>query len=207
MFVVVYAVFLWVSVAVAARGVHFTDRILSPLMVGLILAVVMAGQVSWSSSPARYVVPALLGLVAVVGVAHDGQLERDAARAAGSYREPFYVQWRSSSLIKRVEALPADTVVYSNLPGPLWMVTGRHVLGLPDPRLPAGAGVNPDYSAQLRVTRGDLAQNHGVVVDLTGKLSRYLTARGHWTPPAQLAPRLGIVAPRGAGGDAMLRGE
>lgn len=206
-FVVVYAVFLWVSVAVAARGVHFTGRILSPLMVGLILAVVMAGQVSWSSSPARYAVPALLGLVAVVGVAHGGQLERDAVRAAGSYREPFYVQWRSSSLIRRVEALPAGTVVYSNLPGPLWVVTGRHVLGLPDPRLPAGAGANPDYAAQLRVTRGDLARNHGVVVDLTGKLSRYLTARGHWPPPAQLAPRLGLVAPRGARGDAILRRE
>ena len=206
-FVVVYAVFLWVSVAVAARGVHFTGRILSPLMVGLILAVVMAGQVSWSSSPARYAVPALLGLVAVVGVAHGGQLERDAVRAAGSYREPFYVQWRSSALIRRVEALPAGTVVYSNLPGPLWVVTGRHVLGLPDPRLPAGAGANPDYAAQLRVTRGDLARNHGVVVDLTGKLSRYLTARGHWPPPAQLAPRLGLVAPRGARGDAILRRE
>jgi hypothetical protein len=106
-----------------------------------------------------------------------------------------------------VEALPAGTVVYSNLPGPLWMVTGRHVLGLPDPRLPAGAGANPGYSGQLRVTRGDLAHNHGVVVDLTGELSRYLAARGKWPPPAQLAPRLGLVAPKGAGGDAILRPE
>ena len=85
-FVVVYAVFLWVSVAVAARGVHFTGRILSPLMVGLILAAVMAGQVSWSASPARYAVPALLGLAAVVGVVHAGRLERDAVSVAGSHR-------------------------------------------------------------------------------------------------------------------------
>jgi hypothetical protein len=205
-FVVVYAVFLWVSVAVAARGVHFTGRILSPLMLGLILAVVMAGQVSWSALPARYAVPALLGLAAVVGVVHAGRLERDAVRVAGAH-QPFYVRWRSSPLISQVEALPAGTVVYSNLPGPLWLVTGRHVLGLPDPRLPAGAGANPDYAAQLRVTRGDLARNHGVVVDLTGKLSRYLAARGKWPPPAQLAPRLGLAVPRGAGGDAILRPE
>jgi hypothetical protein len=183
--------------------VHFNDRILSPLMLGLILAVVMAGQVSWSASPARYAVPALLGLAAVVGVVHAGRLERDAVHAAGSH-QPFYVRWRSSPLISQVEGLPPATVVYSNLPGPLWAVTGRHVLGLPDPRLPAGGGANPDYTAQLRVTRDDLARNHGVVVDLTDKLSRYLTARGHWPPPAELARQLGLVVPKGAGGDAVL---
>ena len=51
-------------------------------------------------------------------------------------QKPFYVRWRSSPLIAQVEALPAGTVVYSNLPGQLWAVTGRHVLALPDPRLP-----------------------------------------------------------------------
>jgi hypothetical protein len=204
-FVVVYAVFLWVSVAVAARGVHLTGRILSPLMLGMILALLMAGQVAWSASPARYAVPALLGVAAVVVVVHAGGLERDAVRAAGSYRAPFYVRWRSSPLISQVEALAPGTVVYSNLPGPLWEVTGRHVLALPDPRLPGGVGANPGYAAQLRYTRGALAHNHGVVVDLTGSLSKYLAARGHWPPPAQLAPRLGLAAPRDAGGDAMLR--
>jgi hypothetical protein len=204
-FVLVYVAFLWVSVAVAARGVHFTGRILSPLLVGLILAAAMACQVSWSASPARYAVPALLCLAAVVVVVHAGGFERDAVRAARSYREPFYVRWLSSPLISQVEALPPGTVVYSNLPGPLWEVTGRHVLALPDPRLPARAGANPDYTAQLRDTRRDLARNHGVVIDLTGKLSRYLAARGHWPPPAQLAPQLGLVAPKGAGGDAILR--
>ena len=108
-------------------------------------------------------------------------------------------------MISQVEALAPGTIVYSNLPGPLWEVTGRHVLALPDPRLPGGAGANPNYAAQLRDTRGDLAHNHGVVVDLTGKLSRYLAARGHWPPPAQLAPHLGLAAPQGAGGDAILR--
>ena len=204
-FLVVYAVFLWVSVAVAARGVHLTGRILSPLMLGMILVVMMAGQVSWSASPAPYAVPALRGQAAVVVGVHAGGLERDAVRAARAHREPFYVRWRSSPLISQVEALPPGTVVYSNLPGPLWEVTGRHVLALPDPRLPAGAGPNPDYAAQLRDTRGDLARNHGVVVDLTGSLSKYLAARGHWPPPVELAPRLGLAAPRRAGGDAMLR--
>ena len=204
-FVVVYAAFLLVSVAVTATGVHFTGRILSPLLLGLILAAAMACQVSWSASPARYAVPALLGLAALVVVVHAGGLERDAVRAARSYREPYYVRWLSSPLIARVEALPPGTVVYSDLPGPLWEVTGRHVLALPDPRLPGGAGANPNYTVQLRDTRGDLAHNHGVVVDLTGSLSRYLAARGHWPPPAQLAPRLGLVAPHGAGGDAILR--
>jgi hypothetical protein len=204
-FVVVYAAFLWASVALLAGGVHFTGRILSPLLLGLILAAVLAGQVSWSASPARYAVPALLGLAAVVVVMHAGRLERDAVSAARSYREPFYVRWRSSSLISQVEALPRGTVVYSNLPGPLWQVTGRHVLALPDPRLAGGAGANPSYASQLRDTRGDLAHNHGVVVDLTGSLSRYLAARGHWPPPAQLAPRLGLATPQGAGGDAILR--
>ena len=66
-------------------------------------------------------------------------------------------------------------------------------------------GRQPNYTAQLRDTRGDLEHNHGVVVDLTGKLSRYLAARGHWPPPAQLAPHLGLAAPQGAGGDAILR--
>ena len=89
-----------------ARGVHFTGRILSPLMLGLILAVVMAGQVSWSASPARYAVPALLGLAAVVGVVHAGGLERDAVRAAAVISEPYYVRWLSSPLISQVEALP-----------------------------------------------------------------------------------------------------
>jgi hypothetical protein len=203
-FVVVYLVFVWVSVAVAAKGVHFNDRILSPLMLGLILAVMMAGQVSWSASPARFAVPALLGLAAVVGVVHAGRLERDVVRVSGSH-QPFYVRWRSSPLISQVEALPPATVVYSNLAGPLWEVTGRHVLGLPDPRLPAGGGANPHYTAQLRSTRRELARNHGVVVDITGKLSRYLTARGHWPPPAELAPQLGLAVPKGAGGDAILR--
>ena len=77
-FVVVYAAFLWVSVAFAAGGVHFTGRILSPLLLGLILAAAMAGQVSWSASPARYAVPALLGLAAPRGIRGDAILRSNA---------------------------------------------------------------------------------------------------------------------------------
>jgi hypothetical protein len=206
-YVIVYCGFLWASVAFADPNVHLTDRILSPLLMGLILSIVMGCQLSWSGSPARYVVPGLLAAAAVAVVLHAGRLERNAVHAATSHRDPFYVRWRASPLIRKVEALPPGTTIYSNLPGPIFVVTGRHAIGIPDPRLAHGAGANSKYDAQLAELKQDLQQDHGVVVELTGNLSRYLASKGHWPSPSELTGPLGLAITDSSGNDAILRSQ
>lgn len=206
-FMAVYIGFLWASVAFADPNVHFSDRILSPLLMGLILSLVMAGQLGWSRSPARYVVPGLLAVAAVVVVLHAGRLERHAVHAATASRDPFYVRWRASPLVAAIKALPPHTTIYSNLPGPIFVVTGRHALGVPDPRLAHSPASNPRYDAQIAELKQDLQQDHGVVVELTGNLSRYLASKNHWTSPDELAPQLGLTVTDRSGNDAILRPE
>jgi hypothetical protein len=103
-----------------------------------------------------------------------------------------------------VKALPSTVVIYSNLPGQLFLMTGRPVLALPSRQLPNREGPNLNYARQLADVRREVQHGSFVVADFTGRLAQYTTRRGLWSPPRELSKTLGLAIVFGGKGDALL---
>jgi hypothetical protein len=78
--------------------------------------------------------------------------------------------WRSSPTLARVKALTQGTVVYSNAPDAVYVLSGRSVRSLPPRRDPLGDRANPDYAAAL----ARLRRSQGVVAEFQAVHRDYL---------------------------------
>jgi len=203
-FIVAYVAFLLASVFAAAPGVQFADRILSPALVAGIIAVVLSATVLYEATPRRRVAAAGWVLCAVLVAWSSVQGGRAEQRKLASQTSTLHTLWRSSDLIARIRALPQGTVIYSNLPGALYVVTQRPVLQLPNQHLSRNRGANLQYLAQMRALRRELQRNHGVVAEFAGPLSRTLTPRGYWPTPAVVERLLLLRVVAKEGRDAVL---
>jgi hypothetical protein len=203
-FMAAYVVFLIASASTEAPGVQFSDRILSPALVAAIIAVALAGSVLYRAAPHRRIASAAWILCAVLvawASIHSGRAEQ---RDLAAQPSTLHTVWPHSELIARIKALPPGTVIYSNLSGPLFFITGRQVIQLPNEQLSRDRGVNPQYLTQMGVIRRELQRNRGVVAELDGHLSRTLTAGRHWPTPGGLRRLLALRIVAKNGHDALL---
>ena len=201
-FLPVYAAFLVVSVSSAAPGVHFNNRILSPALIPIIIAVTLTCWVLYRATPYRWLAFAVWGIAALVATGNSARIARLDARSMVAAPAPFTARWASSPLVNQVRNLPRGTTIYSNLSGQLFVTTGRDVYQLPDPQLPAGAGPNPGYTTQLSDLRRELQHRDVMIAEFAGRLSRHMARRGRWPTPQYLCRALGlrIVAQHGRDG-------
>ncbi len=203
-FMAAYVVVLIASVSAVAPGVQFADRILSPALVAGIIAIALVGSVLYQATPRRRLASAAWILCAVLvawSSVHNGRAEqRKLARQTSTLR----TLWPSSDLIARIRALPQGTPIYSNLSGPLYFVTKRPVIQLPNRHLSRDRGANLQYLAQMGVVRRELQRNGGVVAEFAGPLSWTLTPRGYWPTPAKVKRLLALQIVAKEGRDAVL---
>jgi len=202
-FVTAYALFLLASVSTATPDVSFNNRIFAPALVALIMGLVLAGRAVYVSLPQGAGRAALVVLACVVA-ANSVRLGANEVKRVSSAGAPFQERWKRSSLVASITALPEGRAVYSNLAGQLFIASRRHVLQLPDPRLPNGEA-NPEYHRQLDDVRGAVHRSDAVVAVFTGRLARHIARRGRWPSPAELAGALGMEIAAGDRGDALLR--
>jgi hypothetical protein len=203
-FLIVYFGFLIVSVSTATPGVHFNDRIFAPALVATIVGLVLIGHALSRAAPTSNLMGVVIVIVACMIAANSARLARTEVVRVSSAHAPFQARWRTSPLIRAVKALPSGVVIYSNLPGQLFLMTGRPVLALPSRQLPNREGPNLNYARQLADVRREVLQGHLVVADFTGRLARHTTRRGLWSAPEELSRALGLTIVSGGKGDALL---
>ncbi|MBV9583059.1 MAG: glycosyltransferase family 39 protein [Chloroflexi bacterium] len=168
LFIVVYPLVLVVSMTLFDATTSFDARLLAPeYVVGLVLVCVFGAGV-WRRSIARTAAErwATLAVVGFAGLHLAGAghwlstTQRDGLGYSGR-------QWRASPALARVEALPQDTLVYTNVVGAVYCVTGREPDDLPLQADPLSGVADPEYQQKLARVRARLDAGNAVVVLLT----------------------------------------
>lgn len=134
----------------------FHDRILAPIYISLLAAFILLGLRLWRTGkwPLRVLIVILALSAASVSVADAGRtVERLQADPLGFAS----ARWRNSKVIAAINALPPDTLLYSNSPTAIYILTGRPAYIMPTPIDPVDNQPRGNFDEDLAELRADLA--------------------------------------------------
>ena len=141
----------------------FHDRILAPIYISLLTAFVLFLSECWRTGkwPLRALVVILALSAASVSVA-------DASRVVTRLQaDPLgfaSARWRNSKLIAAINALPPDTLLYSNSPTAIYILTDRPAYIMPTPIDPVDNQPRGNFDEDVAQLRIDLMVGQTVLV-------------------------------------------
>lgn len=133
----------------------FHDRILAPVYTSLLTAFIVFGTFLWrkANAPLRILLVILTLSAAGVSTVNAGmavtRLHDDPLGFASA-------RWRNSRLIAAIEALPPDTLLYSNSPTAIYILTDRPAYIMPTPIDPVDNQPRENFKSDLANLRADL---------------------------------------------------
>ena len=164
LFALGYATLLVVSISLVDFYTPLDSRILSPLYPGaLVVGLEVIRRLLPTLArglPRRTVLAALLLLAAL-------QVVRGAELFVLSYRDGLGFArrtWKQSRLLASIRALPPQTIIFSNAPDVITLLTGRGASSLPATFDPTTGKPNPRFVEQRHRLRADLRATRGVLV-------------------------------------------
>jgi hypothetical protein len=122
-----YSLFLVATVFTADAALD-VRRAMAPLLPLVILLASAACAHLLRTPAARMALFAGVAAIALAGVPATVQWIGESSRDGIGFGDR---QWRESATVGFTRALPADTVVYTNLPEPVYLLTGRRARFLP----------------------------------------------------------------------------
>ena len=141
----------------------FRDRILAPVYISLLTAFIVFGATWWRKAkpPLRVLLVLLTLSAATISIANAAQavtrLQADPLGFASA-------RWRNSKLIAAISALPPDTLLYSNSPTAIYILTNRPAYITPTPLDPVDNQPRDNFDEVLSQMRADLAAGNTVLV-------------------------------------------
>jgi hypothetical protein len=106
--------------------------------------------------------------------------------------------WVESELIHKVRALPSGTLIYTNGPDAIYILTGRPAYSIPHKIIVKNRKTNKNYLTELKKMEERLKTQRGVLV-------YFYRQRGRWYLPAEeeLKAKLPLVL-KDTGGDGLI---
>ena len=160
---VIYLVAILFSMAYFDASTPFQDRILAPVYISLLMALVMLGVWLWRTGkrPLQAIVLILALAVSAVTLT-DGshavvRLQSDPLGYASAH-------WRNSKTIAAINGLPANTVIYSSSPTIIYILTNRPAYIIPTPIDPVDNQLRGSYDDDVAQMRADLLAGKTVLV-------------------------------------------
>ncbi len=148
----------------------FHDRILAPVYISLLTAFVMlcvwlsrkAGTM-WRTKKRLMQVPVIILALSVASVSV-ADASRAVARLQGDPLGYASARWRNSKTIAAINALPPNTIIYSNAPTGIYILTGRPAYIMPTPVDPVDNQPRGSFDEDVAQLRADLAAGKAVLV-------------------------------------------
>lgn len=171
LYLFVYLVAILFSMFFFDASTPFRDRILAPIYISLLTAFVLfgvwlsrrdAGTV-WRTGkwPLRTLVVILALSAASVAVA---DTSRTVTRLQADPLGFASARWRNSRVIAAINALPPDTLIYSNSPTAIYILTDRPAYIMPTPIDPVDNQPRGNFDEVVIQMRDDLAAGETVLV-------------------------------------------
>jgi hypothetical protein len=164
-FLLIYPAFLVTSITFFDANTPLDVRILSPYYVAALVLAAPSVE-SIARTVARRRLPrASVGVIA--GIAILLAAAQSARLILSGYREGIgfnAASWRRSEILAWVHPLPSDTLIYSNSPEAVYLLTGRSAVRIPRVLRLSDRTMNSSYGAELASMSRALLERDGLVV-------------------------------------------
>ncbi len=182
-----YVSFLLLSISLFDRSIPLDNRMLLPVYPLLIILLLWLwkpaftdrGRPSWLSFSAV----GLWSLAVVLQIAAGGNLLLSNASGMGL----SHPEWAQSEMVRQINALPPDRILYADHPQIVYLLTGRHARGVPGRIGPTSGRAAPGYEDRLREIGRELRRRGGVLL-----LVRF-NEEQRWPLPEQLREVLHVT--------------
>ncbi len=141
----------------------FRDRILAPVYISLLTAFVMLATWAWRTNKRLLQVLVLILTLSVASVSL-ANTSRTVTRLQADPLGFASARWRNSKLIAAVNALPPDTILYSNSPTAIYILTNRPAYIMPTPIDPVDNQPRGNFDEDVTQLRTDLTAGQTVLV-------------------------------------------
>jgi hypothetical protein len=141
----------------------FKLRIMSPLYVSLLILLVALGVWAWGR---RRDLVILLAALTLVLSTYDQVLTIDQLRKGGEGYASF--TWYDSKAMAFLRSLPADTMIYTNEPGAVYLYTGRASYVLPNRFDPVTAEARPGFAEGMALMQAEILSGRAVLALFDG---------------------------------------
>jgi 4-amino-4-deoxy-L-arabinose transferase-like glycosyltransferase len=163
LFMGAYLVCLVLSISFLDAATFFDSRILSPIYVAALILIVCLSNDAlclWRSQRLKIslaVICVTLGaLFAFDGVTTVARNHDDGQGFVSG-------RWRQSAVIAQLKALPAGTIIFSNEPEAIYILTDRPAVLIPGKANPVTLQSNQAFSSDLMKMKQQLEDGHGVL--------------------------------------------
>jgi 4-amino-4-deoxy-L-arabinose transferase-like glycosyltransferase len=164
-FLLVYGLFLVVSISLLDANTPLDDRILSPAYVaGLILLMYLLYELLQviAKVPVLHNVLVLIIVVCAIGYGLKGiNYLLDGYHHGIGFSS---VAWQQSDIWGQVNQLPADTLLFSNSPEAIYVNTGRIASRIPSKMFKASQQLNENYTFNLDTMKQQLKIQNGYLI-------------------------------------------
>jgi hypothetical protein len=163
-FIFIYPTFLLISISIFDANTPLDDRILSPLFVSLIIVILYLINNLYDLHRENKIVINVLIITSIVVFIFNfyngiSWLIHTNGNGLGFSSK----DWHDSELISQIQGLPPDSVLYSNAPHAVYILTGKSVRALPNERFDTTQNVNQNYLIEMKDVLTQI-QNHSSFV-------------------------------------------
>lgn len=141
----------------------FRDRILAPIYISLLAAFILLAVWLWRTEKRALQVVLVLLAFSIAAVSLGGA-SRVVTRLQSDPLGYASARWRNSKTIAAINALPSETIIYSNAPTGIYILTNRPAYIMPTPLDPVDNLPRESFADDLAQMRADLAAGKAVLV-------------------------------------------
>jgi len=164
-FALVYPLFLIASISFVDANTPLDDRILSPLLVAIWLLIAASiAQITPISKTGKSLFAIFIFLLA--GVFSVSSLGKQATVLYEGHQDGlgfFHTRWRNSEMVNKINHLQTETIVYTNSPEGVYLLTGRAAKPLPRKFDLTRQKPNPDFEENMKKLQQDLFEGKAVI--------------------------------------------
>ncbi len=164
-FALVYPLFLIASISFVDANTPLDDRILSPLLVAIWLLIAASiAQITPISKTGKSLFAIFIFLLA--GVFSVSSLGKQASYLYEAHQDGlgfFHTRWRNSEIVNEINRLQTDTIVYTNSPEGVYLLTGTAAKPLPRKFDLTRQKPNPDFEENMKKLQQDLFEGKAVI--------------------------------------------
>lgn len=166
-YIIIYIVFLLISLTFFDISTRLDNRILIPLYVMfLILSVISVQGILLTSGitlrkPLTLVSTMLFTLVVIAYVYRSWDLVKVMRQEGIGYNS---VSWRNSEIVAILRKFDSDAIIYSNEAFPLYYLTGISAYGIPEKLDPVKAEIREDFEPLMEKMRERLSDPNSAIV-------------------------------------------
>ncbi len=163
--ILTYGAFLLFSISFLDANTPLDDRILSPIFIALlVLFTYFAYRLLSLTSNTLSIKISMILVACFFSISYlligTNLFIENYNQGLGFSR----LEWQHSELVEQIKKLPNETIIHSNAPYAVYILSGRPALSLPKKFESMNQQINKDFESEMEIISSEITLNNGMVV-------------------------------------------